>query len=142
MPFFDYVKKIFDLGETIEKYVPRHILRLVAGGLVLGIVLMLFLKVIDEIFDLTPQTLSYVAIPVTLIFAAILCPKISAIYERCIHYCAGAIVIFAVGLTSNNVIAGMRYDLGLDEAPATNGPPPPDVPPLNIILEKMRNNGG
>ena len=105
------------LWKAISDKVPPHVQRLIAGGVALGLVLMLFLKVVDEVFEPAEQTLTWVAIPVTAVFAALLCIRVRAVAEWCIHFSAGAIVIFAVGLTSNNVIAAMRHDLGLSGVP-------------------------
>ncbi len=110
MPIKDFLKPLFDS-------VPTHVRRLVIGGAVLGLVMMLFLKVIDEAFNLSPSTLTWVALPVTALFAFFLCSGAQAFAEKCMHLGVAAIVIFAVGFTSNNVVAGMRDNLGLDSQP-------------------------
>ena len=124
-----------DLLPSITKHVPRHILRLIVGGAALGLVLMLFLKVVDEAFGLPVSTLNWIAIGVSAIFALFLCSEGKALSERCLHFAAGAIVIFAVGLTSNNVIADMRNNLGLEA-------PPAPIPTLEQILATSAVDGG
>ena len=131
--------------ETFLGFVPPQVMRIVAGGIALGLVLMLFLKVVDEVFDLSVPWLNGVAVLVTLLFAMLLCSGSEAWRQRLMNFGCGAVVIFAVGLTSNNVVAEMRETFGLasgaESQPSdtavgdtpSDGPPDP-VADLETIL--------
>ncbi len=110
LPFEDFWKSRVD-------YVPAHVMRLVAGSVVLGLALMLFLKVVDEAFNFPPTTLTWVGVAVTVLFALLLCSKSKAFTERCLHFGVGCVMIFSVGLASNKVISEMRDSFGIITEP-------------------------
>jgi len=106
-----FVMPIKEILRTLINYVPAHVLRLVAGSVVLGLALMLFLKVVDEVFNLPEATLTWAGVGVTVLFALLLCSKSKIFTEKCLHFGVGFVMIFSVGLASNNVIADMRNSI-------------------------------
>lgn len=121
-------KMIKEIFSQLLKFVPAHVLRLVAGSIVLGVILMLFLKVVDDVFDLPPAALTWVGVAVTVLFALLLCWKAKVFSERCLHFGVGLVMIFSVGLASNNVIAELRGNFGPDNGSA------PTVPNFDEII--------
>lgn len=114
------IKEILTL---LVKYVPAHVMRLVVGSVILGLALMLFLKVVDDRLKLPESALLWVGVGVAVLFAMFLCLYAKAILEKCLHFAVGFVMIFSVGLASNNVIADIRGNLA-----------PSPVADLNSIL--------
>lgn len=127
-----------DLPAKLFDQIPPNVMRVIAGGVALGLALMLFLKVVDEVFDVSVPVLNWIAVGVTILFALLLCSGNKVLYQQCLSFGAGAIVIFAVGLTSNNVIADIRSTFeGASEIASASGgsAEPPPVPPLESIVD-------
>lgn len=114
MAIKEFLKPLFDS-------VPPNVRRLAAGGIVLGVLLMLFLKVFDDVFAFPESALTWVGAGVTVLFALLLCWNAGTFAEKCLHFGAGYVIIFAIGLASNNVIADIRGNIGVITDP------PPEV---------------
>lgn len=136
-----------DIFRELLKHVPAHVLRLIAGSVMLGLMLMLVVAVSGQTFRLSETTRTWIGIGGALVFALYFCWSAKRRSEKFVQFVASAIIIFAVGLTSNNVIAEISSNLGLnddielaDGGRATRGvtadaspAEPPPVPPLSEI---------
>ena len=109
------LKGVFD-------HAPKDILRLITGGIFLGMVLLVFLKVADERFDLEPQQLDALGLGATPILGLLLCIDIVPFRKRVLKVFAASLVIFAVGFASNQVVADLKSLLA-----------PPAIPSLEEI---------
>lgn len=95
------LKSVFD-------HAPKEILRLITGGIFLGLVLLVFLKVVDSRFDLDPKHLDAVGLGATPLLGLLLCIDIVPFRKRLLKVFAASLVIFAVGFASNQVVADLR----------------------------------
>ena len=87
------LKGVFD-------HAPKEILRLITGGIFLGLVLLVFLKVVDDRFDLDPRHLDVLGLGATPILGLLLCIDIVPVRKRVLKVFCASLVIFAVGFAS------------------------------------------
>jgi hypothetical protein len=109
------LKGVFD-------HAPKEILRLITGGIFLGLVLLVFLKVVDDRFDLDPRHLDALGLGATPVLGLLLCVDIVPFSKRALKVFAASLVIFAVGFASNQVVADLKSMLA-----------PPAIPSLEEI---------
>jgi hypothetical protein len=95
------LKGVFD-------HAPKEILRLITGGIFLGLVLLVFLKVVDSRFDLDPQHLDALGLAATPILGLLLCIDIVPFRKRVLKVFAASLVIFAIGFATNQVVADLK----------------------------------
>lgn len=96
------------LAKKLIEFAPKDVLRVVSGGLVLGIVLMVFLKVMDNKFGLTQWELDALGLALTPVLALLLVLDQMPFQRKAIKWLAASMVIFTVGFMSNQVIAEVR----------------------------------
>lgn len=111
------VKKFFD-------FAPKELLRLLAGGAILGLVLLLFMKVVDNRFDLAPHHLDLLGFLATPILGMLLCIDITPARKQVLNMVAASMVIFAVGFVSNQAVADLKNSLT-----------PPPLPTADDVLK-------
>jgi hypothetical protein len=97
---------------------PKEIVRLITGGVFLGLVLLVFLRVVDRRFDLEPQYLDALGLTATPILGLLLCIDIVPLRKRVLKVFASSLVIFAVGFTSNQVIADLKAMIAAPAIPS------------------------
>lgn len=117
-------------------YVPPNVRKIVCGGVVLGLFVMLFVKVIDATYDLSPTKMTLAAVGATVVFALLLCSGKASVWQKTVNFAASSIVIFGVGLTSNKVMVDIwhTFDTSSASQPSGNEAPPAPVPPLSDIV--------
>lgn len=104
--------------------VPKELVRLASGGAFLGLLLLVFLKVVDDRFDLEPRHLDLLGLGATPMLGLLLCYDIVPVRKRLLKIFAASLVIFTFGFASNQVVADLK---GLLAAPA------PAIPSLENI---------
>jgi hypothetical protein len=95
------LKGVFD-------HAPKEITRLITGGVFLGLVLLVFLKVVDNRFDLEPRYLDALGLTATPILGLLLCIDIVPVRKRVLKVFAASLVIFTIGFTTNQVVADLK----------------------------------
>jgi hypothetical protein len=109
------LKGVFD-------HAPKEVLRLITGGVFLGLVLLVFLKVVDDRFDLEPRQLDALGVGATPVLGLLLCIDIVPFRKRMLKVFAASLVIFAIGFASNQVVADLKAMVA-----------PPAIPSLEEI---------
>jgi hypothetical protein len=89
-------------------HAPKDILRLITGGIFLGFVLLVFLKVVDSRFDLEPRHLDALGLTATPILGLLLCIDIVPFRKRVLKVFCASLVIFAIGFATNQVVADLK----------------------------------
>ena len=113
--------------DKVLSALPPQIRTLILGSMALGLFLTPSLAVAGEKFEIPESWLKWVAVAVAAVFSLLLCLNIRKKLDRCVYFVAGCILILAVGLTSNNVVAGI-----IGGSPVSGQAPPPP-PPLSQI---------
>ncbi|MEL6997822.1 MAG: hypothetical protein AAFP68_06125 [Pseudomonadota bacterium] len=92
------VKSIFD-------FAPKDVLRLLIGGAILGMILLVFLHVVDVRFAPPDWCRNVLGIALTGLLGLLLCLDIKCLRKRSLSVVVASMIIFTVGLATGDMVA-------------------------------------
>ncbi len=96
------------VAKKVFEFAPQAIVRLILGGFILGVVLLIFLKVADSRFGLSQRQLDLLGLMSTPILALLLCGDIQPLQKKMFSFFAASLVIFAVGFATNQIVVDLK----------------------------------
>ncbi len=107
------VKKFYDVA-------PKEVMRHIAGGAALGVILLLFMKVVDTRFNLSSEQLDMMGLGATPLLGMLLCIDITPLRKQVLNVVAASMVIFAIGFVSNQAVADFKNTLSAPPLPSAD----------------------